>query len=187
MSQYYILEETFKKEKSYLLLPNFKNDFLSNISTGKPLSNSQQKNIELFVKGKDLKDFMGSGKIIVVSNKFINVLNSLSVSNYYAYPIKLSNASKTKNYNDYFIFIPEVVSFFDYKKSDYEGLEAGRYIGQINKMVVDKDKIADRKICRFYELITDILIDETLKIALEKEEIKGLNYIPTDEFKFPYF
>ncbi|RPH32882.1 MAG: hypothetical protein EHM93_07500 [Bacteroidales bacterium] len=187
MNQYYILEETFKKEKAYLLLPNFKKDLLNKISAGKPLSEIQQKDIELFIKGKDLKDFMGSAKIIVVSNKFLNVLNSLSVSNYHAYPIKLSNTSKTRNYNDYFLFIPEVVSFFDYKNSDYEGMEKERYIGQINKMVVDSSKLEGRRICRFYELITDILIDETLKSAFEKENVKGLNYIPASEFKFPYF
>lgn len=187
MNKYYILEETFHKEKAYLYDIKIDANIINKIRKGESLNDDSVKDIEFVYKDQGLKDFLESAKVTLVSDKFIKVLNSLSISNFFAYPIKLFDFKKVHIHTNYFLFVPEVVSFFDYKKSEYDGIEEERIIGEIYKMVVDKDKIADRKICRFYELITDILIDETLKIALEKEGIKGLNYIPTDEFKFPYF
>lgn len=187
MKRYFILEETFRHEKAYLYNATVNKDIVRIISTGGTLNEKQSNNIVFTYKEKGLKDFMHSNIITVVSSKFINVLNKLSVTNYHTYPVTLLNISKTTSHTDYFLFIPEVVSFFDYKSSNYKGLEEEKYIGKISKMVVDDSKLGGRRICRFYELITKILIDDALENELQANNIKGLNYLTAEEFKFPYF
>lgn len=182
---YFILKETFVDDEIYIkdddLNEKEREDSIRGQTFAKP-----SLPYEFYYTKKTLKDFVTSQITPIVSDKFKNVLEQIGANNVIFYPATLKRSRTSKNgHGNYFLMILEPLSFLDYQKSIYTGIEAESFVVAVQKLVIDTTKTTDKAIFRFKEIVGEIVINKSLKTALEAANITGLEYIPSEKFQFP--
>lgn len=185
--KYFVLRETFIDDEIYIKDADLDENEREETISGIHLSNPKN-NYEFYYDKKTIKDFTTSQLSLIVSDKIKTTLEKLGTINIKFYPATLKKTRKDKKgYSNYFLMLIKPVSFFDYNNSIYTGIAEEKYIGTIDKMVVDPTKMEDNDIVRFQELIGEVIITENLKTALESNNITGVEFIPVEKFKYPYY
>lgn len=184
---YYILDETFNPPYDTYLVSELIDYPLirKSIENDKEIYSLDSPK-KFYCRGNQFKDFYQSSVYIIVSQKFLDTLLILNTSNQiHYYPICLKHQKTKKTHKDYYLLGIKQVYFFDYDRSDYEGIKEEKLIVGINKMVIDESQLNNQFMVRFKEFGITIVINEEAKHLLEAANIKGLKYIHSDNFIFP--
>jgi len=85
----------------------------------------------------------------------------------------------------YFINILDNIYCFDFENSVYEEYGAGsRIIRNIDRLVLNEERISGRHFFRISELPFEIIVSEAFKLAMEDRGIDIVKFTPVDAFKF---
>ncbi len=121
---------------------------------------------------------------IILSARFKSVLDRAGIDNIDYYPVRIVNKITGKIAKNYFAAnIIGIISCMDKEKSKYTVFPAiPDKISSIEELHLDYKKIHNEKMFRLYERIVLILVDESVKAAVTKANLKGVKFVPAENF-----
>ena len=119
--------------------------------------------------------------IPVMSDRLYQVLVSCGVDNLEVFPAVLKNTSTQQKYKYYAYKIYDVVPLMNITESEYETY---RNTGPatIHKFVADESRTRGLLMFRMAESITDIVVHESVKKAIEAAGIDTVEFIKPEDF-----
>jgi hypothetical protein len=137
-------------------------------------------------KGKQFTwgDFVRpSANIPLFSPRFKELLDQIGVNNidYYDATITYEETGETRLY--FAGNIIGMVSALDRDTSEYELFDDNGDIAEsIDKLVLDEKALQDIKVCRLSEYGLLIIVDESIKVIAEKNNLEGMRFLRQEEY-----
>jgi hypothetical protein len=133
----------------------------------------------------DLGDLVLSGlRGIVISRKFKRVLDEFGIENIQYIVAEIYDEVDRKTYPDYFVAnIIGLIDCIDLERSKLTMRAAlPDKIRDINELHIDENRAGDCAIFRLARQFTLILVNEALKVALERAKLKGVTFIEAEGY-----
>jgi hypothetical protein len=120
----------------------------------------------------------------ILSSGFKSVLDQVGIDNIDYYPVRIVNEITDEIARDYYAAnIIGVISCMDKEKSKYTVFPAiPDKISSIEELHLDYAKIHNERIFRLSERIVLILVDESVKAAVTRAELKGAKFVPAENY-----
>ncbi len=188
---YFTLGQKFNEGDLYIKDTDYnRKTFQKIINRGRPIKEQFDISIRLKSKKCNYIDFpMSLSSLNFVSDRFKNLLESLPDKDYLEFfPVKIEGVEKPKS-NYWVINILDNIKCFDWEESKYtkfpdnESYKDLQSIPEkIIKLKLKQETIGERNIFRMYESATLIFVSSFLKEQMEKEELKGMTFLPSEDF-----
>ena len=136
--------------------------------------------------GKNLTDFISGHGLAsgIVSGRLKEILLELDNVEMQFLPAKIDR--RGKYLEDYWLFnLMSTIACVDFEKSDCDGDEDEPELWSVEKLMVKKEVMAGNHLFRFREMKNMIIVSEELRQTLKENKIKGLWYMPLENFEFP--
>lgn len=82
-----------------------------------------------------------------------------------------------ENKNYYLLNLLNNIECFDWEKSEYTTYSNKYIINEVTKLVIDENKLGNRKMFRMKEYKFEIFVVDSLKIEMEKTGFSGISFI----------
>jgi len=127
-------------------------------------------------------DIHGSTRNLMFSSRLIDILNKQGVDNIQYFNANTIYEPTGEQYNYKIANVLGIISGLDMDKSDVILSRKGNVL-EIEKMVLDEEKMQGHNIFRLQESIMHIVVHKTIKEAIEAEKLTGFMFVPDEEFE----
>ena len=127
------------------------------------------------------RDIHESAKFTLFSRKFIDTLSNLDIENIEYLPAEVTDQATNKTLDYSVANIVKRITALDEEKSDFIFDSHGNIMG-VGEMVFDESKIQNHKIFLLSEVPSLIIVHESIKNAVESENLTGFLFIADKDY-----
>lgn len=121
---------------------------------------------------------------LVVSAKFRKALEGTGVDNVDYYSVRIVNEVKAQVHEEYFAAnVLGRAACMDMERSSFTpSLIDPAQVQSIDELQLDPSRLPDLKLFRLAEYLPLVLADESVKEAVEKARLRGVEFVPADGY-----
>lgn len=177
----YRLKGNINKDNSYMKYSGMPYEEQEKLISGDLVSLNKFGEYEIVGKSKKKPDVFSIGSTeFYINEKVKQILLNICKSDN---NVKFLNM-KIEGENYYLLSILNNIECFDWDKSNYTTYSNKDILKEVSKLVIDTDKLNERKIFRVKEYKFEIFIVEDLVLELKKNKVTGISFLESMDLTF---